>query len=49
MKAIGEIDRRHETDLDGLLSDEFGVTRSVELTVPQASHVIDVLEATADA
>ena len=36
-------------DLEGLLRDEYGVTRPEELTVPQASRVIDLLKTTADA
>jgi hypothetical protein len=49
VKAIRAIARRHEADLDGLLHDEYGVARPEELTVPQASRVIDLLKATADA
>ena len=49
MKAIRAIARRHEADLDGLLRDDYGLARPEELTVPQASRVIDLLKATADA
>jgi hypothetical protein len=49
LKAIQAITRRHEADLDGLLHDEYGVTRPEELTLAQASRVIDLLKATADA
>jgi hypothetical protein len=49
VKAIRAIASRHEVDLDGLLHDEYGVTRPEELTLAQASRVIDLLKATADA
>ena len=49
VKAIQAIARRHEADLVGLLHDEYGVTRPEELTLAQASRVIDLLKATADA
>jgi hypothetical protein len=41
--------RRAGADLEGLLRDEYGVTRPEELTVPQASRAIDLLKAAADA
>ena len=49
VKAIQAIARRHEADLDGLLRDNYGVARPEELTVPQASRIIDLLKATANA
>ena len=49
VNAIRAIARRHEADLDGLLHDEYGVARPEELTLAQASRVIDLLKATADA
>ena len=49
VKAIRAIARHHEADLDGLLRDDYGVARPEERTVPQASRVIDMLKATADA
>jgi hypothetical protein len=49
VKAIRAIARRHEADLDGLLRDNYGAARPEQLTVPQASRVIDLLKATADA
>jgi hypothetical protein len=45
VKAIRAIASRHEVDLDGLLNDEYGVTRPEELTVRLASHIIDLLRA----
>ena len=47
--ALVALARRAGADLEGLLSDDYGVTRPEELTVPQASHAIDLLKATADA
>jgi hypothetical protein len=49
VKAIRAIASRHEADLDGLLHDEYGVTQPEELTLAQASRIIDLLKATADA
>jgi hypothetical protein len=49
VKAIRAIARRHEADLDGLLRDNYGVARPEELTLAQASRVIDLLKATSDA
>jgi hypothetical protein len=49
LQAIRAIARRHDADLDGLLHDEYGVTRPEELTLAQASRIIDLLKATADA
>jgi hypothetical protein len=49
ISAIRSIARRHEVDLDGLLHDEYGVTQPEELTLAQASRVIDMLRATVDA
>jgi hypothetical protein len=47
--ALAALARRAGADLEGLLRDEYGVARPEELTVPQASRVIDMLKATADA
>ena len=41
--------RRAGADLDGLLRDDYGVARPEDLTVRQASRVIDLLKASADA
>ena len=41
--------RRAGADLEGLLRDEYGVTRPEQLSVPQASHAIGLLKAAADA
>ena len=49
VKAICSIARRHEADLDFLLRENYGVARPEELTVPQASRIIDLLKATANA
>jgi hypothetical protein len=49
VKAIQAIACRHEADLDGLLHDEYGVTRPEELSLAQASRIIDLLKTTADA
>ena len=47
--ALVALARRASADLEGLLRDEYGVTRPEQLSVPQASRVIDLLKATADA
>ena len=47
--ALAALARRAGADLEGLLRDEYGVARPEELTVPQASHAIDLLKAAADA
>jgi hypothetical protein len=49
VKAIRAIASRQEADLDGLLHDEYGVTQPEELTLAQASRIIDLLKVTADA
>ena len=49
VNAIRAIARRHDADLDGLLHDEYGVAQPEELTLAQASRIIDLLKATADA
>jgi hypothetical protein len=49
VSAIRAIARRHDADLDGLLHDEYGVAQPEELTLAQASRVIDMLKATAAA
>jgi hypothetical protein len=49
VKAVAALARRHGADLDGLLRDDFGVGRAEELTLPQASQLIDRLKAGADA
>ena len=47
--ALVALARRAGADLEGLLRDEYGVTRPEQLSVPQASHAIDLLKATVDA
>jgi hypothetical protein len=47
--ALVALARRAGADLDGLLRDDYGVARPEDLTVRQASRVIDLLKATADA
>jgi hypothetical protein len=47
--ALVALARRAGADLEGLLHDQCGVARPEELTVPQASRVIDLLKASADA
>jgi hypothetical protein len=49
VKAIRAIARSAGADLDGLLRDDYGVARPEELTLAQASRVIDLLKAAADA
>jgi hypothetical protein len=49
IKAIHAIARAQHADLDGLLRDDYGVARPEELTLAQASRVIDLLKAAADA
>jgi hypothetical protein len=43
--ALVALARRAGADLEGLLHDDYGVARPEELTVPQASRVIDRLKA----
>jgi hypothetical protein len=45
VKAIRAIARRRNTDLTGLLADEFGVEMPEDLTLSQASGLIDQLKA----
>jgi hypothetical protein len=47
--ALVALARRAGADLEGLLHDQCGVARPEELTVRQASRVIDLLKASADA
>ena len=47
--ALVALARRAGADLEGLLRDEYGVTRPEQLSVPQASRVIDLLKATVGA
>ena len=47
--ALAALARRAGADLEGLLRDEYGVTRPEQLSVPQASRVIDLLMAADDA
>ena len=47
--ALVALAGRAGADLEGLLRDEYGVTRPEQLSVPQASRVIDLLKAAADA
>ena len=49
VKAIVAIARRQRADLEGLLRDEYGVARPDDLTLAQASKLIDQLKAAADA
>jgi hypothetical protein len=44
VKAIRSIARRQNADLDGLLRQNFGVERPEDLSLPQASRLIDVLK-----
>lgn len=45
VKLICAIARSHDTDLEGLLKHEYGVDHPEELSVPQASELIDRLRA----
>jgi hypothetical protein len=47
--ALVALARRAGAELEGLLRDEYGVTRPEHLSVPQASRAIDLLKASADA
>ena len=44
MKAILAIAHRHNVDLPGLLHQEFGAERAEDLTLRQASQLIDLLK-----
>ena len=45
LRAIGSIARRRDADISGLLRDEFGVDRPDDLTLREASRLIDRLGA----
>jgi hypothetical protein len=47
--AIGALARRKGADLDRLLRDDFGVARPEDLSLAEASRLIDALRAAADA
>jgi hypothetical protein len=47
--ALVALAGRAGADLEGLLRDDYGVTRPEQLSVPQASRVIDLLKAAVDA
>ena len=47
IKAIVTIARRQRADLEGLLRDDYGVGRPEDLTLAQASALIDALKAAA--
>jgi hypothetical protein len=49
VKAILAIARKHNADLDGLLRDEYGVAQPEDLTLAEASQLIDQLKAAAEA
>ena len=49
VKAIYAIGRARRADLDGLLRDEYGVGRPEELSLAQASQLIDSLKSAAGA
>ena len=44
VKAILAIARRHNTDLVGLLRDEYEIDRPEDLSIRQASELIDLLK-----
>ena len=44
VRAIASIARRQHADLDGLLRDDFGVERPEDLSIKQASRLIDLLK-----
>ena len=48
VKAIEAIARRQDTDLLGLLRHEYEVERPEDLTIGQASELIDLLKAPAE-
>jgi hypothetical protein len=48
VKAIAAIARRQHADLEGLLRDGYGVARAEELTLAEASRLIDELKAVAE-
>jgi hypothetical protein len=45
IRAIRSIARRQDADLDGLIRQEFGVDRVEDLSLRQASELIDILKA----
>lgn len=45
LRAIAAITRRQDADVSGLLRDEFGVERPEDLTLREASRLIDALRA----
>jgi hypothetical protein len=45
IRAIRSIARRQNADLDGLIRQEFGVERPEDLSLRQASELIDILKA----
>jgi hypothetical protein len=47
VKAIRSIARRQNADLEGLLRDDYGVERPEDLTLKQASALIDMLKTAA--
>jgi hypothetical protein len=49
VQAIRAITCRQNADLDGLLRDEYGVAQPEDLTLAEASQLIDQLQAAADA
>ena len=48
MRAVESLARRQRTDLTGLLRDDFGVDRPEDLSLSEASRLIDALKAAAD-
>jgi hypothetical protein len=48
VRAIQTIARRLNADLDGMLREEFGVERVEDLSMAEASRVIDDLKATSE-
>ncbi len=49
VKAIRGIARKQNADLEGLLRDEYGVAQPEDLTLAEASQLIDQLKAAAEA
>lgn len=49
VRAIRSIAARRHADLAGLLRDDYGVGRPEDLSVPQASRLLDALKADPDA
>jgi hypothetical protein len=48
VRALVTIARRQQADLEGLLRDDYGVDRPEDLSVAQASRLIDQLKAAAE-